>query len=163
MEQDAGRSIEEANAVLISQYPEWKKEIKAYYGRWPEMLGDAIHGSVEILKQCIGDRRFSVLALTNWSAETFPIAQKKFDFLSWFEGIVMSGEENCRKPFPEIYQILLERYNLVPSETLFIDDSEANVVAAREHGIHAIHFVNADKLAEEFQLHGISFSKTDGA
>ena len=120
--------------------------IKIYYGRWEEMLGEAITGSVQILKKLINDPKFRVVALTNWSAETFPVALKRFDFLHWFEGIVVSGTEKTRKPYPEIYQITLDRFNIAPSETLFIDDNLRNIKGAEAIGINGIHFSTPEKL-----------------
>ena len=89
---------------------------------------------------------FRVVALTNWSAETFPVALKRFDFLHWFEGIVVSGTEKTRKPYPEIYQITLDRFNIAPSETLFIDDNLRNIKGAEAIGINGIHFSTPEKL-----------------
>ena len=149
VQQDAGRPLSEATQMLIAEHPKWKKEIEAYYGRWEEMLGGAIDGTVDILKKCVDDKRYSVLALTNWSAETFPIAQKHYDFLTWFEGIVVSGEEKCIKPDPEIYNILLSRYNLIPEETVFIDDNMNNIQAAQALNIHGIHFTSPAELGKD--------------
>ena len=103
-------------------------------------LGDAIEGTVSLLRQCIDSTNLKVVALTNWSAETFPVALKKFDFLHWFEGIVVSGEEKTRKPFPEIYKTTLSRFNLDPEECLFIDDNLRNVKACRgyEYSFYSI-------------------------
>ena len=87
--QDAGYPLAQATADLVKQFPEQENLIRMYYGRWEEMLGDSISGTVAILKKLIDNPNYSVVALTNWSAETFPIALKKFDFLHWFEGIVV--------------------------------------------------------------------------
>jgi len=140
VEQDAGRTLKKATQLLTRKHPEWAEEIKLYYDRWPDMLGGPIDGTVEILKRIIDSKKYQVLALTNWSAETFPIAQQRYDFLGWFDGIVVSGEEKCRKPFPKIYEILFERYNLIPGEALFIDDNAENVKASKELGMPAIKF-----------------------
>ena len=146
VQQDAGRTLSEATQILIAKHPKWKKEIEAYYGRWEEMLGGPIDGTVDILKKCIDDERYRVLALTNWSAETFPIAQKHYEFLSWFEGIVVSGEEKCIKPDPTIYNILMNRYSLIPEQTIFIDDNPDNISAANELGINGILFTSPEAL-----------------
>jgi 2-haloacid dehalogenase len=88
-------------------------------------------------------------ALTNWSAETFPRALELFDFLHWFDGRVVSGEEKTRKPFKEIYDIILSRFNLIPQETLFIDDNLRNIKAAESCGITSIHFQSPEQLRNE--------------
>ncbi len=156
VEQDAGRSIAEATALKIAEFPEWESEIRAYYGRWTEMLGGALNETVALLKELIDHPEYRVLALTNWSAETFPIALDTFDFLHWFEGIVVSGFERTRKPFPKIYDTLLERYEVSPSEAVFIDDSLANVKGAEAVGIKSIHFQSAHQLQSALRDYGIT-------
>jgi 2-haloacid dehalogenase len=153
--QDAGRLITEANKELVAKFPEYEKEILAYYGRWTEMLGGAIKDTVEIFRELKEQNSLRFLALTNWSAELFPIALERYEFLQWFEGIVMSGEERTRKPFPEIYQILLSRYSVDPAEALFIDDSLRNIQGAAAVGIEGIHFISPAQLRSELITRGI--------
>ena len=148
-EQDAGRSLQEGTEWLIAKHPQHEDNIRAFYGRWIEMLGDAFEGTVEIFKQLRESGKYKIYALTNWSAETFPLAQERFDFLNWFDGVVVSGAEKMRKPAPEFYQILLDRYNVNPQESLFIDDNYRNILAAEKMGINCIHFTTSDKLKEE--------------
>ena len=148
--QDAGRPIQEANEILVTEYPEYEEEILAYYGQWEaDMLGDAIEGTVDILNRCLNNNRQRVLALTNWSDETFPIALDKFDFLHKFEGILVSGKEKMKKPDPAIYELILSRYNLDREKCVFIDDSQKNVDGAKNVGIHAIRFSNPQQLERE--------------
>ncbi len=149
--QDAGYSLVKATEDRVILFPEHEALIKMYYGRWEEMLGGAIEGSVSILKKLLENSNYRVFALTNWSAETFPIALKRFDFLHWFEGIVVSGTEKTRKPFPEIYQTILKRYNLKASESLFIDDNQRNIAAADLLGIQTIQFHNPEQLVKDLQ------------
>lgn len=148
-EQDAGRTLQEATEVLIKEYPEQEENIKAYYGRWEEMLNGPIEGTVEIFKQLKELGKYKIYALTNWSAETFPIAKQKYDFLNWFDGVVVSGTEKIRKPDPAFFQILLDRYNLKPEEVLFIDDNFRNVKSALKMGIDSIHFISPEELHAE--------------
>ena len=149
--QDAGYPIAKATEEKVAEFPEWEHAIRDYYGRWEEMLKGDIPGTVEIFRELKKNRDLKLYALTNWSAETFPLALRRFDFLHWFDGRVVSGEEKMRKPFPEFYQLLLDRYKLKPSEALFIDDSLRNIQAARELGIHSIHFRSPDQLAHELE------------
>ena len=118
--QDAGRSLQEATEELVAKYPEYEKEVRAYYDRWEEMLGGPINETVEILRSLKDAEKYNMYALTNWSAETFPVALERYDFLQWFDGIVMSGEEKTRKPFADIYQILLTRFNVDPSKPFLL-------------------------------------------
>jgi 2-haloacid dehalogenase len=150
-EQDAGRSLEDATEMLVAKHPEWETEIRAYYGRWPEMLGGPLHDTVEILKQIKEAGSHRLYALTNWSAETFPVALDLFDFLHWFEGIVVSGIEKTRKPFTDFYQILFNRYDVRPERAVFIDDNFRNVEAAKSLGLHGIHFSSPAQLATELK------------
>jgi 2-haloacid dehalogenase len=126
----------------VAQHPDWKEHIVAYYDRWEEMLGGPIHETVAILKELKEKGRYKLYALTNWSAELFPKALKLYEFLHWFDGRVVSGEEKMRKPFPQFYQLLLDRYNLKPDEVLFIDDNLRNVKAAEAMGIQSIRFAS---------------------
>jgi len=154
-EQDAGRPIKEATENLVAQHPEWKTYIEAFYGQWTDMLGGPIEGTVAIFKQLKEQNNVKFYALTNWSAELFPIALERYDFLHWFDGRVVSGEEKMRKPHPPFYQLLLQRYGLQPDETLFIDDNLRNVKAAEAIGIPTIHFQSPEQLKEELQQLGL--------
>lgn len=148
-EQDGGRSLKEATQLLVEEHPEWQEYIEAYYGRWEEMLAGPIQGTVEILKALKESRRYKIYALTNWSAELFPIALKRYDFLHWFDGRVVSGEEKMRKPHPEFYQLTLDRFGLQPQTTLFIDDNLRNIKAAEAMEIQCIHFKSPEQLRAE--------------
>ena len=151
MEQDAGRTFEKGSELLIREYPEYENEILVFYDRWEEMLKSEITGTVLILNLLKELNQVKLYALTNWSAETFPIAKKRFEFLKQFEGIVVSGEENTRKPFSKIYKITLERYGLAPETCLFIDDSLDNVNAAKSLNINVLHFTDAVQLKSDLE------------
>lgn len=73
-QQDAGRTLEEATRELIEKHPDFSTHIKTYYERWTEMFNGPIHGTVDILRQLRSNGDYRLLALTNWSGETFPIA-----------------------------------------------------------------------------------------
>jgi 2-haloacid dehalogenase len=154
--QDAGYPLAQATVDLVKQFPEHENLIRMYYGRWEEMLGDSISGTVEILKKLIDNPNYNVVALTNWSAETFPIALKKFDFLHWFEGIVVSGTEQTRKPFSDIYQTTLDRFKIDPKTAIFIDDNLRNIKGAEALGINGIPFTNPKQLANSLESYDIS-------
>ncbi len=147
--QDAGYPIAKATAEKLAEFPEWEKPINDFYGRWIEMLGGPIQGTLDTFKRLKQKEELKFYALTNWSAETFPIALERFDFLQWFDGRVVSGEEKMRKPFPEFYQLLLSRYNVKKEEALFIDDNLRNVKAAEALGVKSIHFQNPEQLVLE--------------
>ena len=144
--QDAGHPIAQATEERVALFPEYEDWIRMYYGRWEEMLGGAILKTVAILKHFKEAPQFNVYALTNWSGETFPVALKRFDFLHWFEGIIVSGDEKTRKPFAEIYELTLNRFELQANESFFIDDNLRNIEAAATLGLHTHHFKNPEEL-----------------
>lgn len=154
-QQDAGRSFEEATAELLLKFPSHEHAIRAWYDRWQETIKGPIHETVEILKIIKDSRRYRLYALTNWSAETFPWTLQNFEFLHWFEGIVVSGVEKTRKPFPEFYEILLKRYSVTPNKAIFIDDNLNNIEAARLLKIDGIHFQGAENLKAELLSRGL--------
>ena len=153
--QDAGYPLDKATEDRIKIFPEYEDQIRMYYGKWEEMIGGEIKEVVTILQNLVRENKFRVLALTNWSAETFPIALKKFDFLHLFEGIVVSGTEKTRKPFSDIYEIILNRYNLIATESIFIDDNIRNIKAANKFGIKTIHFKDPLQLKTDLKISGI--------
>lgn len=152
-DQDAGRSLQEGTEHLVAKFPQHEANIRAFYSRWIEMLGEPFHGTVEIFRRMKESNKYKIYALTNWSAETFPFAVARFDFLTWFDGVVVSGTEKMRKPTPAFYQVLLDRYQVNASEALFIDDNYRNVLAAEKMGIKSIHFKSAEEL--EVELNGL--------
>src|SRR5688572_18730463 len=149
--QDAGRPIKEATEELLVKHPEWSEYIEAYYGKWKDMLGGAIHETVEIFRELKQTGKYKLYALTNWSAELFPYALEMYEFLHWFDGRVVSGEEKMRKPYPEFYHVLLNRFNVKAEEALFIDDNLRNIEAAEKIGITSIHFTSPQQLKEELE------------
>jgi len=148
LKQDAGRALAEATAERIALFPEKKSLIEAFYDRWEEMLGGEIGESVEILRE-LKNQGESIYALTNWSGETFPIAEERFDFLQWFDGTLVSGVEKMAKPDPAIFHLLLKRYELQAEGCLFIDDSKTNIEAAARIGFETHHFKSAAGLRQE--------------
>jgi 2-haloacid dehalogenase len=124
--QDAGYPIEQATAEKIAEFPQWESAIRDFYGRWEDMLRGPIHETVDI-----------------------------FRFLHWFDGRIVSGEEKTRKPFPKFYQILFDRYQIVPERSLFIDDNLRNVQAAEALNIPSIHFQDAVQLRGELAGRGV--------
>ena len=152
--QDEGRSFAEATEELIARHPEWEMPIRAWYDRWEETISGPIDGTVEILRT-VRSSNHNLYALTNWSSESFPIALKKFDFLNWFDGIVVSGVEKMRKPDPRFFRVLFDRYTVEPGRSVFIDDNEKNIHAGRELGLNVIRFVSPEQLRADLTKLGI--------
>ena len=157
MNQDAGYPLAKATEERIALFPEYESLIKMYYGRWEEMLGFAHDQTVKILKSLVDHPDYRVLALTNWSGETWPKAIAKFSWLQWFEGILVSGVEGMRKPHREIYELMLSRYSIEADKSIFIDDSLANVEGSEKVGIQGIHYSGHDRLIKDLKSLGIRF------
>jgi 2-haloacid dehalogenase len=153
-EQDLGRPFAEGVRLLIEQHPSWAKEIHAYDTRWHEMLRGPIEGSVTLLAE-LRECGVSLFALTNWSAEKFPVGRTRFAFFDWFSGIVVSGEERLKKPDPRIFEVAARRFGLDPAATVFVDDSARNVAAAAELGFRAHHFVGEAELRRALVVAGL--------
>ena len=153
-EQDAGRPWPDAIAALVERHPDQRELIEAFHGRWPEMLGGPIDGTADLLLE-LRTEGVRLYALSNWSAETFPIARRRYPFLEWFDGIVISGEVGVIKPDPGIFEHLVARYAIEPGTAVFIDDSAVNVEAADRLGFIALRFVDAPSLRRDLEELGL--------
>lgn len=160
--QDAGRGWDEAVDEAIARHPAHADHIRAYRDRWIETLGEPLAPTVRLLDELRGGG-CRLYALTNWSRETFPHALERFDFLGWFDGIVVSGEERLAKPDPAIFHRLMERHDLQPARTVFIDDTAHNVEAAARLGMQAIHFRDAGQLRRELAGRGVAIAAAEAA
>lgn len=149
-QQDAGRSFSEGCALLAAEFPDKENLIYAWYNRFDETLRGPFKESVNILADLL-ERNVQLYAITNWNSETFAKSRKRFPFLDWFHGIVVSGDEKIVKPDPHIYQILIDRYSINPPESVFIDDSLENVEAAERKGFIGIHFVSPQNLRQRLK------------
>jgi 2-haloacid dehalogenase len=152
--QDAGRSFAEGARLLKAEHPDKAELIDAYCARFDEMIAGPIAGTVEILAE-LRARGSLLYGLTNWSAETYAPARERFAFLQWFRGILVSGDVGVIKPDPQIFKLLIERFDIDPQRAVYIDDVEANVAASRPFGIHAIHFTTPTALREELVALGL--------
>lgn len=154
-EVDAGRTTwAEATEALAAAFPHRRALVEAYPARFAETMPVAVEGSVELLDE-LHREGVRLLALTNWSAETFPLAQERFDFLRVFEAIIVSGHERLAKPDPEIFALLLRRHSLDPSSTLFVDDRAVNVEAAERAGLVGLQFLDAPTLRADLESLGL--------
>lgn len=157
---DRGLPFAEGVAALQRDYPQHTELIAAYHSRWPEMLGGLVEGTAGVLAD-LKARGVPVYALSNWSAETFPLAAEQFEVLSQFDGVILSGAERLTKPDPRIFQLLAERFGLTPATTLFIDDAPANVAAARALGFPAVLFESAGQLRAALDSLGLLPAASD--
>lgn len=147
-EADAGRTTAEITAERIALFPAWEKEIRMYYDRWIEMMGEEIPGMQQLIRD-LKDRGYGVYGLTNWSRETFPLVRDRYPVFGLLDGYVVSGEEMTKKPDPALYCILLERYGLRGEECVFIDDNPANAAGGESLGIRGLVFRNAEQVRKD--------------
>ncbi len=151
LQQDGGRSLAEGTRILQEQFPEHKLKIQLFYDRWEKMIKGDIPQNVAVLRRL--KEKYKLYGLTNWSAETFPIVFERYSFFQLFDGIVVSGEEKLIKPDHAIFNLLLKRYQLEASQSLFIDDNIKNIQAAKEMGFATIHV--PEKIDLGIELHAL--------
>ena len=148
VQQDAGKPLQQATAEKIKEFPDYKNLIEKYYGQWEIMLKSDIYQNTYLVK-LLKDKGYRVFGLTNWSAETFPIAYKRYSVFQEFEDIVVSGEIKMIKPNPEIYEFALNKFGIEADETLFIDDNAANIATAHDLGFSTIHLTEDINLEQK--------------
>jgi 2-haloacid dehalogenase len=153
MKHDAGFSFSEITHELQELHPKYRNEIEMYQHNWEKMIKGEISENTKLLNTL--KSKYRLFGLTNWSAEAFPVIYPKYEFFKVFEGIVVSGEEKVVKPGKEIYQLLLNRYDLLENESLFIDDSLKNIETANELGFSTIHINGTQSLKEQLISMGL--------
>jgi 2-haloacid dehalogenase len=151
---DAGGSFADAVAGLAVAHPEQADLVAMYHSRWPEMLGEAFSGTVEILNE-VRRAGYRTYALSNWSAETFPMTRPLFPFLDEMDGILISGEIGVGKPDPAIFREFIARFGIVPAQTIYIDDWDLNIATAQGLGLVAIQFIDAAQLRADLRRLGV--------
>ena len=148
IKQDGGRLINEAEKELILKYPNYEREIKLYYPNHRKMIKDTYSGSIEILTE-LNKKKYLCYVLSNWSAETFVGMKDDYTFLKKFNGMIISGEDKLVKPDHKIYELAISRFNLIPEQTIFIDDRIENIKAAKELKFNTIHLLDPNCIKEK--------------
>jgi 2-haloacid dehalogenase len=151
---DRGVSLHDVTAALADRHPDDRELIEAFRDRWPETLGDILHDSVAILEE-LRAQPLALFALSNWGRETFAQSEPHLPFLRHFDALVISGREGVVKPDPAIFRLLCDRHGTQPESAVFIDDSEANVVAAAALGFETVHFVSPAQCRSELTALGL--------
>jgi 2-haloacid dehalogenase len=154
VQQDAGRTLAEGCAILKKAHPAYARYIDAWAERYEEMLAGPIQGTVDLLAE-LRSRQVPIYALSNWSAETFPAAKRRFDFLKWFNGTLLSGNVRLIKPDPRIFSLFFETNSVDPAQAVYIDDLQPNVDAANALGMHGIRFTDPQALRSELKKIGL--------
>ncbi len=149
-QQDAGRSIAEAELELIPKFPHYENEIKMYYKNHRKMIRGTFEESIKVLRQ-LKDKNYKCYVLSNWSAETFEGIPIDYPFMQLFDGLLISGEDKLIKPDRAIYELAKKRFNLDPEETVFIDDKLENIEAAQKMNFKTIHLINPKNIEMEIK------------
>jgi 2-haloacid dehalogenase len=148
IEQDRGRSWEEAEALLIAEHPTHEENIRNFRRHWHEMVPHAYEDTVALMNRLIAAGH-DVTLLTNWAKDTFKEARGRFPFLENPRGVTVSGEVGMIKPDRGIYDLHVKSFGLDPATSLFIDDSQKNVDGAIKAGWQAVLFTDAKTLERD--------------
>ena len=144
---DAGITIEVAVNDAIKKFPEFEKEIKLYYPNHGNMVGGFFQKTVDVFYK-IKELNHPCYVLSNWSAETYEGMEGTYPFLKDFDGKIISGRDFLIKPDPAIYELAISRFDLIPQETLFIDDRLDNIEAAQKLNFQTIHLTDPSLIQE---------------
>ena len=139
------KTYEDVLQELLELNPEDIESYKFLLEHWTDMLLP-IQSNVDLLKSL---NQYNLYYLSNFQCIAFHEIITKHDFFQLFIGGIVSFKEHLMKPEPEIYETLLAKYNLLPTECIFIDDSYPNIEAAHLLGFHAIHFTPSCNLRSE--------------
>jgi len=142
-------SEEDYKANIINRNIENEKLINLIFENWYDILVP-IKNNVDVLKK-LKQSGYKVYYLSNFHLAAFEHVTKNHDFFQCFDGGVVSYKEKLLKPEKEIYEKIIERYNLDPSQTVFIDDLKENVKAAMESGLKGIILNNSKDLRIELK------------
>ena len=138
---DAGITIEVAVNDAVKKFPDFEKEIKLYYPNHGNMVGGFFQKTVDVFYK-VKNLNYPCYVLSNWSAETYEGMEETYPFLKDFDGKIISGRDFLIKPDPAIYELAISRFDLVPQETLFIDDRLDNIQAAQNLNFQTIHLTD---------------------
>jgi 2-haloacid dehalogenase len=152
--QDSGRPWTEAEDDVARTHPHWHRHALAYRANFDLSLLGPLEDNVSVLRD-LAQADVPLFALTNWSADLFPRALARFDFLGLFFDIVVSGVEGVAKPEPAIFEVLAQRTGRPAAECVFVDDSPANVAAAAAAGMDAIRFTPDEPLRPRLRDRGL--------
>ncbi|HMS46736.1 HAD family phosphatase [Candidatus Neomicrothrix sp.] len=155
-EMDRGRPHTEVLGEVALAHPDHAELIWTFWDRWPETLADPIAGTVAIIDE-LGAAGVPRYALSNFATTTFEriVDDPRFEVLHRLDGWLLSGEVGVIKPDPEIYAIACERFDVDPSEAVFIDDRADNVAAAQHFGLPAILFTDPQRLRAQLRALGL--------
>jgi len=142
-------SLQEAREVYLERYPEESNLLLAFFNNWKEML-TPITQNIQILRE-LKSNDYKIYFLSNYIKEAFDYVQDRYEFFALADGKVISSEIKYVKPEAKIYQYLLEKYNLIPKQCVFIDDVESNLHEAHSMKMKTIHYLMDTDLRSELR------------
>jgi 2-haloacid dehalogenase len=151
---DMGADTTQSCQELARQYPRYADLIMAWDERSEEMIAGQLDDTIELLAE-LQRAGIRCLALSNMEPDRYLLRRDRYDFLTWFDGEVISGIEGVAKPDRKIFEILLDRFQLDPAGTAFLDDNTGNVAAARDLGIVAFLFTSAGQARHDLRSLGL--------
>lgn len=151
---DAGKTFKQGVAEKQQEFPEYADEIAQFDINWQKAVPGFLDEPVQVLAD-LQTKGYPVYALTNFSTEKFAECQQRFPFLNSFDGLAVSAHEKLIKPDPRFFNLLCDRYNIKPEESVFIDDNEANIESAQKLGFKTILFKYPDLLRPQLQRLGV--------
>ena len=143
----------EAKKIYLEKFPEEKDILKPFLESAWEML-TPIEENVKILRE-LKEKGYNLYVLSSFIKEAFAYVRKKYDFFSLFDGILLSYQEKLIKPEKEIYQKLVDRFDLNPEECIYIDDHDFILKPAEKLGMKTIHFTENTDLKNELKSRGV--------
>ena len=153
-ELDLGTPLDRVHATWRDTYADRVEHVDRYFHGWHDTVAGALDDVVDVLEE-LRERPLGLYALSNFSGDLFREVSPRFEFLKWFDGLLISGDEGIIKPDPAIYELLLDRFSLTARRTVFIDDRVENIQAARAAGLVGIHFHSAPQLRSELVERGV--------
>lgn len=154
---DRGEPFEQVLADCIRAHPDrpdWAELLSLYRERFAASLTGPVPGMAALLDELL-EEGVALYGLTNFDAEPFEAARLLVPQLERFVGTVVSGREHLAKPDPAVFDLLLSRYRLQASSTLFIDDSPVNIEAAGRLGLRTHRFTGSGRLRSELIALGL--------
>ncbi len=158
---DRGRPFSEMIDELVAAHPHYERHIRASApeARWIEMVPGAIPGALELLDE-LKAAGYRLCGLSNWSAETFPLARDAYECFERLDDIVISGElDGVGKPDREAFDLVAERNGLTPATTVFVDDTPRNTDAAASYGYRVVTFTDTPSLRTSLAAMGVRVSR----
>lgn len=141
-------SIKDMENDLIQKNPDMKKELREFFNLYSEFT--LIDKQMENFLFHLKRNKYKIYILSNYGKEYFEELEKKADFLNYVDGKVISYEVKMKKPDPDIYQLLINKYHIIPRKSIFIDDRKENIATAKQMHFQTILFKNIKQMKKEF-------------